>query len=681
MAEIKGIRNVALVGHAGSGKTSLAEALLFYGGAISKLGSVAQGTTASDYHPDEIERRVSINTSCLFCSWQGVHINFLDAPGYADFLAEVLMALAAVDSALVVVDATKGVEVSTERAWQLLNDRKLPRLIVVTKLDHEQANFDQTLGSIREAFGSSVILLEAPKGAGKQFAGTVDLLGEGLASEHQGFYEKLVEAVAEQSDELLERFVTEGTLPREQVVSGIAQGIKAQKLVPILLASSTNEQAIKSLLEAIVKLLPALDQREPLVGTHPSTGESVTRKPLATEPLLAQVFKTIADPYVGQLSVFRVFSGTLNSDSSFFNVSTGTKERIGKIFRLQGKSQTTIASVSAGDIAAVAKLKDTHTGNTLTDEAHPMVLEAIAFPDPMLSIAIKPKTRTDEEKISDALQKLAVEDPTFRVSRDPQTKDLIVSGMGDLHLAVMTGRLTSRFGVQVQIGLPKVAYKETVAKKVQVQGRYKRQTGGRGQFGDVWIEVEPLPRGGGFEFINKIFGGAVPRNYIPAVEKGVRTAMQDGVLAGYPIVDVRVTLYDGSYHPVDSSDLAFQISGSMALRKAAEEAHPVLLEPIMEVEVTVPEETLGTVTGDLNGRRGRVLGIEAKSKYQVVKAQVPLAEMLKYASDLKSVTGGRGSYTMKFSHYEEVPAKIAQPIIAQAQAARAQEGEGVRLKI
>lgn len=677
MGDPKGIRNVALVGHAGCGKTSLAEVLLFYGGAIPKPGSVAQGSTVSDYHPDEVQRKVSINTSLLHCRWQDCGITLLDSPGYADFVAEVLMALAAADAALVVVDATKGIEIGTERVWDLLNEHKLPRLIVVTKLDHEQAKFEQTLDAIHEAFGSSCVLLQAPKGQGKQFTGTVELLSEHLSAEDQPFYEKLVESVAEQDDELLERFVNEGTLPREQVVSGIAHGIQTERLIPVLAVATNNEQTVKAVLDAVVKLLPSADQREPLTGTRPTTGESVARKPHPTEPFLAQVVKTIADPYLGIMSVFRIFAGTLAQDGSFFNVSTGTKERIGKLFRLQGKTQANVPSASAGEIVAVAKLKDTHTGNTLTDEAHPMVFEPLHVPEPMLSIAIKPKTRTDEEKISDALHKLSLEDPTFHVSRDPQTKDLIISGMGDLHLAVMTGRLTSRFGVQVEIGLPKVAYRETITRRVQVQGRYKRQTGGRGQFGDVWIEVEPLLRGGGFEFLNKIFGGAVPRNYIPAVEKGVRLAMQDGVLAGYPLVDVRVTLYDGSYHPVDSSDLAFQIASSMALRKATEEANPVLLEPVMEVEVLVPDETLGTVTGDLNGRRGRVMGIEPKSKYQLVKAQVPLAEMLKYASDLKSMTGGRGSYTMKFSRYEEMPAKVAQPIIASA----ARKPEEARLKI
>jgi len=635
-------RAVILLGHAQSGKTSLSECLLFRCGATTRKGSVAEGNTVSDYSWDEIERKSSINTSLLSCNYQDLRIQLVDVPGYADFFGEVISGVRAVDNAILVVDATAGVEVGTEKAWAILEELKLPRIIFINKIDKEGASVEKIINEIKSALSKKAFLL-----------GSMDS-------------EELVELVAETDDKLLEKYLQEGNLSPDEVAGGLRQAVIKAKLFPIISGSAITEAGLEELIKAIKDYLASPEERPSLAAE----GE-INFSPDAT--FSALVFKSIFDPYVGQLSLLRIFSGKLPANTSFYNVTQKTTERFGQIYMLQGKEQRAIEEASCGDIIAITKLKQTQTQDSLADKNHPVIFTSIIFPEAMISASVKPRSRQDEEKISQALAKLVAEDPTFKVSRDRQTKELIISGLGDLHLDVMINRLRKRFSVEVDLGTPKVAYKETITKNAKVQGKYKRQSGGRGQYGDVWIEVSPLERGKEFEFVDKIVGGAIPRNFIPSVEKGVRQAMAEGVLAGYPIVDIQVTLYDGSYHEVDSSDIAFQIAGAMALRKAVFAAGTVLLEPIMDVDVFIPEEYLGQISGDLNSRRGRVIGMDIKGKNQVVKAQVPLAQIFTYANDLRSITAGRGSYTMKFSHYEQIPAKIANEIISKYQTQKKEE--------
>jgi len=635
-------RNFVLLSHAQAGKTSLSEALLSKAGATTRKGSVADGTTVSDYNVDEIERRSSVNASILNCTWKGHVIQFIDTPGYADFMGEVISSLQAVDSAIVIVDAVNGIEVGTEKAWELLQEAGLPRIVFINKLDKENADVNKCVSDIQENLSKKCLVINEP------------------------FDKSLIEAVAESDDSLLEKYLEGKELSNDEVKAALKQAIISGKVYPVFSGSAITNEGIEKLLDAIINYLPSPLERASLKGFDPQTKQEKVLKPSADGPLSGFVFKTIYDPYVGQLTVFRLFSGTLASNTEFYNLTKDSKERIGQLYYLLGKEQRSTDKVSCGDIVALAKLKDTSTSDTISDSSKSILFNPLVFPEVAISSSMKPKSRQDEEKISQSLSKLAIEDPTFRVSRDPQTKELIISGMGDLHLEIMVGRLKRRFGVDVEMGTPKIAYKETIKKTAKVQGKYKKQSGGRGQYGDVWLEVEPLARDIEFEFVEKIFGGAIPRNYVPSVEKGVRNACQEGVLAGYPLVSLRVTLVDGSYHEVDSSDIAFQIAGRMALRKAILEANPVLLEPIMNVDIMVPDEYMGQISGDINSRRGRVLGLDSKGKLQILKAQVPLAEMFKYANDLRSITGGRGTYSMRFSHYEEVPAKVASTIVAQS---------------
>ncbi len=635
-------RTIVLLGHAQSGKTSLSECLLFKCGATTRKGSVAEGNTVSDYSWDEIEKKNSINTSLLFCNYQNLRIQIVDVPGYADFFGEVISGIRAADNAILLVDAAAGVEVGTEKAWDLLEELKLPRIIFVNKTDKEGANADKAIADIKSTLSKKAVLLNSPNP------------------------EELVELVAETDDRLLEKYLAEGKLSPEEIATGLRRAIIESKVFPIISGSAATDAGIEDLLKCINDYLASPEQRPPLEAE----GEI---KFSSDAPFSAFVFKSIFDPYVGQLSLLRVFSGKLPANSSFYNVTQKLTERFGHIYILQGKEQKAIEETVCGDIVAIAKLKQTQTQDSLADGKHPVVFKPLIFPEIMISASVKPHSRQDEERISQALAKLVAEDPTFKVSRDQQTKELIISGLGDLHLDVMINRLKKRFNVQVDLGTPKVAYKETITKTTKVQGKYKRQSGGRGQYGDVWIEISPLERGKEFEFVDKIVGGAIPRNFIPSVEKGIKQAMSEGALAGYPIVDIQVTLYDGSFHEVDSSDIAFQIAGAMALRKAVLGAGPALLEPVMDIEVIIPEEYLGQISGDLSSRRGRVMGMELKGKNQVVKAQVPLTQIFTYANDLRSITGGRGSYTMKFSHYEQVPAKIANEIISRYQAEKKEE--------
>ena len=645
-------RNFILLGHAQSGKTTLSESLLYFCKATTRKGTIADGTTVSDYGFDEIERKNSINSSLLYCDYKDTRIQIIDTPGYADFFGEVISGIRAVDASVIVVDAIAGVEVGTERVWQLLEETNLPCSIFINKLDKEGADVHKVLTEIKDRLSHKAVIITSPDAP------------------------ELVEIIAESDDKLLEKYLEGTKLSPEELNRGLRQAVIKRNIFPVVSGSGLNDKGIEELLNAIIGYFPSPLERPKIEASDPQNPENKKEVMFKDDgPFSAFVFKSISDPYVGQLTLLRVFSGSLLSNTGFYNVDKKTKERIGQIYLLQGKEQRGTEAASCGDIVAIAKLKETVTSDSLCEEKNQVLFDPIVFPEPAISASVKPKSRQDEEKISGALQKLASEDPTFKVTHDPQTKELIISGLGDQHLSVMIGRLKKRFNVEVELGTPKVSYKETITKSVKVQGKYKRQSGGRGQYGDCWIEIEPLERGKGFEFIDKIFGGAIPRNFIPSVEKGVVQACLEGAVAGYPIVDVRVRLVDGSYHEVDSSDMAFQIAGSMALRKAVMAAGPVLLEPIMDVEVVIPEESLGGITGDINSRRGRIMGMEVKGKSQIVKAKVPLAEMFTYANDLRSITGGRGMYAMRYSHYEEVPHKIASNIINQYQASKKQEEE------
>ena len=678
MPKTEDIRNVMLISHAGAGKTSLGEAILYNAGATTRLGKIEEGNTTSDYNKDEIERKVSINISIMQASTGGKLINLIDTPGYADFIGDLISGLNATDCGVLVVNGVSGVEVGTEKSWKYLNESDLPRAIFINKLEKENADFTKTLDLIKDKLSKKCGVITYPIGKEASFKSVANLTAPDGMDALSGadkdaarkYKEALIEAIAEGDDKLLEKYLETGQLSPEEIASGLRNAVVSGKLIPVYCGSAVNNIGVKELTDGIVKYMPSPEDRPPKKGKD-SKDEDIELKPSADEPFSAQVFKTIIDPYVGQLTVFKVFSGKLASNTSFYNATKGSKERIGQIYYIQGKEQKAVDSVVAGDIAAVTKLKNTETGDSMCDEKSTVKFANMVFPEPAISRSVKPKSRNDEEKISTALHKISTEDPSFKVSRDTQTKELIASGVGDLHIEVMINRIKDRFNVGVELGTPKVAYKETIKKSSKVQSKYKKQSGGRGQYADVWIEVEALKSGGGFEFVNKIVGGAIPRNYIPAVEKGVKNAMAEGIIAGYPVVDIKVTLYDGSYHEVDSSDIAFQIAGAMALRKAALDASPVLLEPIMDVEITVPDEYMGDITGNINSRRGRIMGMGL----QIVQAQVPLAEMFKYATELRSMTGGRGSYTMKFSHYDEVPAKIANTVIAQLKAAKEAEAK------
>ena len=672
--DVDKIRSVAVVAHSGAGKTSLIDAMLYAAGANTRLGKVNDGTSMCDYNADEIERKITINSKVLHIDWSNSRIYLLDTPGYADFIGEVIATLGACDSGLVLIDGTCGVEVGTERVWELLNQHNLPRAIFINKLDKENANFSTVLSEIKKRLGKKCLAFQFPVGSEASFKEGVDLLNQEALNKladadktkAEELRKELIEAVAESDDTLLEKYLEGEELPPEVIHKAARSAVLSGKIVPVFCGAATKEIGVKDLLTGIMDFLSSPGDRGKIQGLDPKSKENKEIKISADGPFTAQVFKTILDPYVGQLTLFRVFSGSFSENSSFYNSTKETKERIGKIYLLQGKEQKSIDSISCGDIAAVAKLKDTATGDTLCNEKDPVVFAPIVFPEPAISSSVKPKSRSDEEKISSALSKLTNEDLTFKVSRDQLTKELIISGIGDLHLDVMVNRLKKRFEVEVELGVPKVAYKETVTKSAKAQGKYKKQSGGRGQYGDVWLELGPSSSGENFEFVDKIFGGSVPKNYIPSVEKGVKQAISEGAVAGYPLVNVKVIIYDGSYHQVDSSDMAFQIAGAMALRKCVQQANPVLLEPIMDVEVLVPEEFMGPISSDLSSRRGRILGMDVRSNTQVIKAQAPLAEMFKYATDLRSMTQGRASYTMKFSRYDQVPQKISASIIEKA---------------
>jgi elongation factor G len=687
------IRNVALVGHGGCGKTSLVSAMLFDMGAVNRLGRVDDGTTATDFDPDEIERRISLQTALAWGEWRKMKVNLVDAPGYANFFAEAQASLRVADAALLVVDGVAGVEVQTERSWRYAGELGIPRLIVVNRMDRERASFARTLDSLQAAFGRGVVPLAIPLGEEKGFVGVADLLVEKAdvyTSDQSGKFqavdlpaevkeaasswrEKLVEMVAESNEDLMEAFFDKGTLPQEDLVRGLRQAVLAGRIFPVLPASSGRNVAVQPILDAIVDLLPSPVDRGEAHGTDPVKKDPASRPPSASAPLSAFVFKTLADPHAGRISLFRVYSGVLRSDGTVHNANRDAAERVGALFLLQGKNQTPVPEIQAGDLGGVAKLKETQTNDTLCDKAHPVVYPAIAFAEPATTFAIEPKTRGDEDKISQALHRIMEEDPVLRLSRDAQTHEMLLSGTGQLHIEVVVGKLRKRFKVEVNLKKPKIPYRETIKSAAEGHGRHKKQTGGHGQFGDCKIRMKPLPRGEDFKFVDDIFGGSIPKNFIPAVEKGIQEARVKGFVAGFPMVDFQVELYDGQYHDVDSSEMSFKIAGSLAFKDAVAKCRPTLLEPIMRVEIAVPEEHAGAVMGDLSSRRGRPQGMEPRGGLQVIRAEVPLSEMLSYDAELTSMTGGRGSYHMEMSRYEEVPGHLQEKIVAASKAERGQE--------
>jgi elongation factor G len=690
--EGQNIRNVALVGHGDTGKTQLISALLFTAGMVNRLGKVDDGTSVTDYDEEEIQRGFTINAALAYAEWGKTKVNFIDTPGFNLFLHETEGALVAADAALVTVHAVSGVEVQTEKTWNYCQKYHLPRALVVNQMDRDRASFERTLGALREAFGRAVVPAQIPLGEEKSFRGVIDLVrmrafeyeaeGSGKGKEisipgefkeaAEKAHEALVEMVAEGNDALMEEFFEKGTIPVEDLVPGLRQAVSERRLFPVLVSAGLGNIGSDQVLDFIADYLPSPADRGEVEGAD-AEGNKLKRKISDEEPVSLYVFKTVADPFAGRLSYFRVMSGVLKNEASLANFPRGGTERFSHIGVVQGKQQAPVAELRAGDLGSVAKLKDTLTGDTLGEKASPILYPPVKLPDPAISFAVEPKSRGDEDKLSTAIHRLLEEDLLLRFGRDGQTKEFLLSGSGQQHIEVIVSKLKRRFNVEVTLKAPKIPYRETIRAKADAQGRHKKQTGGHGQYGDCKIKMEPLPRGSGFEFVNDIFGGAIPKNYIPAVEKGIIEAASKGYLAGYPVVDFRVILYDGSYHEVDSSELAFKIAGSLAFKKCMEQAKPCLLEPIMNVEVTVPQEYAGDIMGHLNGRRGRISGMEPKGGSTVVRAQVPLAEMLTYASDLTSMTQGRGTYSMEFSHYDVVPQPIAEKIIAQAK--RPEEGE------
>ena len=684
----KEIRNIGIVGHGHAGKTSLVSAILFDAGATSRFGRVDEGSTVTDYDEDEIARKLTIHSSLAYCEWNGTKINILDTPGFAAFILDAKAALRASDAALVLVDAIHGVEVQTEKVWNYADEFNLPRLIVVTKMDRERANFEQAVASINETFGRAAVPMQIPIGSENTFQGVIDLvhmraytyekdasgkpketdIPADLKGAADAAREKIIDVVAESSEELMEKYFADGTLSDADLIPGIKQAVTERRLFPILVASGTLNIGIQPLLTSIVELVPAPDELGVVKGhPNPDSEEEAEREVRDVAPFSGLVFKTVADPFAGRINVFKIYSGHVKSDATVYNITKSTQERLGPLHVIQGKALEKIGEAHAGDIVAVTKLRETTTGDTFCEKTQPIAYDPVKFPTPAIAFAIEPKSRSDEDKLSQAIHKMLEEDLALRFDRDPQTKEFLLAGSGQTHIEVAVNRLRKRYGVEVALHPPKVAYLETFRGRAEIVGRHKKQTGGRGQFAEATCVFEGLPRGGGFQFVDKIFGGAIPQNWRPAVEKGIKDAATRGAIAGYPMVDFKVELIDGKFHAVDSDDLSFQMAGRKAFRMAIEQVKPVLLEPVMNVAITTPQETSGDILGDVNSRRGRVQGMDTKGNQAVVKAQVPLSEMLSYQSTLNSITGARGSYTMELDHYAEVPAMIAQKIVQKAQ--------------
>jgi elongation factor G len=695
------LRNVGIVGHGDTGKTQLVSALLFTAGMTNRLGKVAEGSTVTDWEEEEIARKISIQTGIAYAEWapggqaEKTKINFLDTPGYSTFVNETRASLIAADAALVVVDAVAGVQVVTEKVWDYCTEYELPRTIVINWMDRELANFERALASVQQAFGRGVVPLQLPIGEERSFRGVIDLVtmkaliytpdGDGrgkteeipaeLAAAAKEGHEKLVETVAEGDDKLMEEFFEKGTLPVEDLVRGLKSAFQEGRIFPVVACSAFRNIGSDAILNLLVEVFPDPAARGGLSGFSEAGGKgnAAERKVSDKEPAAIFVFKTLSDPFAGRISYFKVMSGVLHNDVSLTNFARGIIERFQHIQVMQGKTATAVAELHAGDIGAISKLKETLTGDTLGDKASPIHFPPARIPEPAITFAIEPKTRADEDRIGQGIHKILEEDLALRFSRDPQTKEFLLAGSGQQHIEVVVAKLRKRFKVDLTLKPPKVPYRETIRAKADAEGKHKKQTGGHGQFAVCRVRIEPLPRGGGFEFVDDIFGGAIPNNFIPSVEKGIRASAERGYLAGFPVVDFRAVLYDGKYHDVDSSDMAFKIAGSLAFKEGMKQAKPTLLEPIMLVEVYAPDQYSGDIMGDLSSRRGRISGSEVRGSNVVVKAQVPFAEMLNYATGLTSMTQGRASYSMEFAHYDFVPNEIAEKVIAQAKAGR--EGE------
>jgi len=682
-----------LVGHGHSGKTSLVAGALFASGATNRLTRVDEGNTVTDFDEEEVARKLTISTAIAAAEWNKKKINLIDTPGFNTFLIDTQAALVAAEAALVIVDGVAGVEVQTEKVWSYCDEFKLPRAIVINKLDRERSSFDRTLENVQSVFGRTVIPIHLPIGSEREFKGIVDVIrmkaytytpdGDGkgkegevpanLADAAQKAHEALIEMVAEGNDKLLEEFFDKGTLPTDEIIEGLRDAVRQMRMYPVLCASGLHNIGTDLLLNFILEDFPAPSHQGPWKGTL--NGKEIERPFKDSEPVSAFVFKTVADPFAGRVSYFKVISGIVRNDANVVHVRTGAAERLAHIGVLAGKTIQAVPELHAGDIGAVAKLKETLTGDTLTDKASPIAYPAVILPEPSIAYAISAKTRNDEDRMGHAVHKILEEDPALRFYRDPQTKEFLLAGTGQQHVEVIVSRLKKRYGVDVELHAPKIPYRETIRGKADVQGRHKKQTGGHGQFGDCWIRVEPLPRGAKFSFENEVFGGAIPRNFIPAIEKGIVEAAEKGYLAGFPMIDFRVVVYDGSYHDVDSSEMSFKLAARKAFRAAMEQAKPTLLEPVMNVEVRAPVEYAGDLMGDMNSRRGRIAGMDTKGGTQIIKAQVPMAEMLSYQNDLTSMTQGRATFSMEFDHYDYVPQIQAEKVIAAAKAAKIGEVE------
>jgi len=688
--DVDKVRTFAVVGHGDSGKTSLTEALLYDSNMITRLGKIEQGNTVADYDPKETKRGITINSSLAYLNWKNSTFNIIDTPGYLDFIIDTKTSLRVVDTALIVVCGVSGVEVQTEKVWDYTEEFALPKVFFINKIDRERADFERTSQMIKDYFGQNAVPVQLPIGSEESFEGVVDLLkmkayyfttdSEGksqmeekdipddIKEKASDLRQKMIEAVAENNDEVLMKYLEGEELTQEEILTCLRGGIIDRKVFPVLCGSATKNIGIELLLDFIKDYFPSpVDLPEIEVKDLKEQKEIKIKRSLQDSPFSALVFKTVADPYVGNLTYFRVFSGELNSDSTVYNSTHDIENKVAKIYRMQGKEQTAVDKVTPGGIGAIAKLKKTNTGDTLCDKEHPIEFTKVGYPEPIMKLAITPKSKGDEDKLSIAINRIVEEEPTIQVYRDEDTGETIIAGMGESHLDVVIETMETKFGVEIEKSTPKVGYKETIRNKVQAEGKYKKQSGGRGQYGHCFVEFEPQERGNGFEFVDKIVGGVIPKQYRPAVEKGIVEAMKKGVVAGYPTVDIKATLYDGSYHTVDSSEMAFKVAGSMAFKKGAAEANPVLLEPIYTLTVTIPKDYMGDIIGDLNSKRGKIMGMDEDEKgKQLIKAQVPQAEIFRYSIDLRSITQGRGTYTMKFSHYEEVPSQIAQDIIEQA---------------
>jgi elongation factor G len=689
--DAQSLRNVALVGHSGAGKTQLLSALLFDGGAVNRLGQVDDGTTVTDYDEEEIARKHTLASSLAFVEHNRLKINLIDTPGMANFLSDARAALRVVEAALVVVDAVAGVEVSTEKVWAVAEELGVPRMIVLNRLDRDRASLDRALDSLKSVFGRTVVPVQLPIGEEKAFSGVVDLVsmsattypadasGKPTAGDVPGplqqaassARESLIELVAEADDALMEKFFDAGTLTQEELVEGLKRGIAAGRLFPVFCTSASANVGIPPLLDALAAYVESPAERP--FRARDAEGEAVSVEADDQAPAAAFVWKTVADPFAGRITLFRVLSGSVRSDSTVSNATKETSERLGHLMLLQGKTQQAVPEVKAGDIGAVAKLKDTQTSDLLADKHVTYRVPPIKFPEPVISYAIEPRSRGDEEKISSSLHRLQEEDPSINYTRDAQTKELLLAGQGQAHIEVTVAKLKRRFGVEVNLKLPRIPYRETITASTEAHGRHKKQTGGHGQFGDCKVRFDPLPRGSEFEFVDDIFGGSIPRQFVPAVEKGLQDARLRGFLAGFPMVDFRATVFDGSFHPVDSNELSFKMAASLAFKDGMSRARPTLLEPVMDVEVYAPSDYAGDLMGDLNSRRGRIGGMDTRGSSTVVRAKVPMSEMLTYEQHLTSATSGRGSYHMEFSHYEEVPAHLHGKIISAARAERGQE--------